>query len=469
MTLPSGEISLVDLNNTLNGGAGGPIYLTSFYANGSTKSRGMTGVPLSGAIGLQGFQGKRAIPVVSGLIGKYTGESWNGSTLVDETGSGNNSSALRGTVTTATGQNSLLYIYGETSSGLQFPPAILPSTYTLIHLARYNGATRQRIFDGITNNWLSGFWGWEQPTIGGVGVAFHDGWLMDSSLRQANITGWVLSSDQNYLYRMNGTTIGTAGGGTNTQLSINSGYYTYSPNSLEASDWAVHCFFVYNRTLSLSEIQDMETYMRGQYQTRILSMNDWYSLFTRVNSTFTITQSGSDPNVQLQMNSINTQSSNTSLWYNNAIQNYPEFVIEFEIFIISGSLPADGSSFNIGHTTQSFFGEGPNAPAFCIAFQIYNANITPGIYLYNNTGTQVGFYQITLSNGIWTPVRIIYKRSTTNTWQIFYNNINVINYSNPNNESWVTSSAGANFGFGSRTGGGTHDFYIRRFNLYNQD
>ncbi len=465
MTLPSGQISLVDLNNTLNGGAAGPIYLTSFYANGSTKSRGMTGIPLSGQIGLQGFQGKRAIPVVSGLIGKYTGESWNGSTLVDETGSGNNSNASRGgAITTATSTTTgLKYIYGGTSAGLQFPSAILPPTYTLFHLTRYNGGSRGRIMNGNSSNWLS------THHAGSSTRCYHEGYLYDDDFVNSNVLSWCLTSDQNSLYRMNGRTFGTSGGSASTALTINYGYYIET----ESSDWAVYCFFVYNRTLSLAEIQDMEAYLRAQYQTLIMSVNDWYSLFTRVNSAnFTMVQSGVDPFVQLQMNDKGIQSSNTSLWYNKSIQNYSSFVVDFYVYIVDGSAfggSADGSSFNVGHTGQSFWGEGPNVPAFCIAFHLYAQGKTPGIYLYNNAGTQVGFYQVALGNSTWTRVRIIYTRSTTNTWQIFYNNTSVITYSNPNNESWVTSSAGTNFGFGSRNGGYTHDFYVSQFSLYIQD
>ena len=64
-----------------------------------------------------------------------------------------------------------------------------------------------------------------------------------------------------------------------------------------------------------------------------MTTNNWYTLFNRINSTFTITQSGSDPDVQLQINSTATTSSRTNLWYNQRIQNYSQFITEFEINI----------------------------------------------------------------------------------------------------------------------------------------
>lgn len=197
-------------------------------------------------------------------------------------------------------------------------------------------------------------------------------------------------------------------------------------------------------------------------KTGVMTVYNWYNLFARSNSAFTIAQSGSDPDVQLQMNSTATGSSLTTLRYNTRIQN-SSFVAEFEINM-NGS--GDGASFNVGYNTTSAIGEGPNGPAFAIGFQLYTGGgRSQGIYLWNNNGTQVGFWGYGIGEAVWRSVRIVYTRSTTNTWQIFFNGNNVINYSNPDNESWVTSTSGIYWGFGSRTGGATHNFYVRRFEL----
>lgn len=458
----SGSISFSQINTEMNGGAAGQISLSSFRASGSTKARGVTGIPTSGQISFSNFYSKTAIPVVSGLVAKYTGESWNGTTLIDETGSGYNTNANRGGAisTNTSANNGLKYIAGGTNAGLQFPTGILPSTYTILFLTRYtSGSNRRRIMDGITNNWLSGHWD------GRAGTAFHEGWLTDPWTDLHNNT-WVLSTDQINLYRSNGRVRGTTGGTQSTRLSLHYGFYTgvtYNENS----DWAFYCLFVYDRALSLSEILLMENYINARYKTVIMHTYNWYSLFNRINSNFTITQAGSNPDVQLQMNSTATYSSNTTLWYSQRIQNYSQFVAEFEIYMSDG---ADGSSFNVGFnsTTSGLWGEGPNAPAFCLTFHVWQSR-TDGIYLFDSANNQVGFYQYNVGENVWRPVRVVYTRSTTNTWQIFFNNTNVINYSNPNNETWVTSTSGEVFGFGSRTGGVTHDFYLRRFTLSVQD
>jgi hypothetical protein len=194
----------------------------------------------------------------------------------------------------------------------------------------------------------------------------------------------------------------------------------------------------------------------------IMTFYNWYTLFNRINSNFTIAQSGSNPDVQLQMNSTSTGSSGTTLWYDTKIQTSSRFVAEFEIFMSDG---ADGSSFNVGfNSTAGLFGEGPNAPAFCLTFHVWQSR-ADGIYLFDSSGNQVGFYNYAVGENVWRKVRVIYNRSTTNTWQIFFNGINIINYNNPNNETWVTNTSGNIFGFGSRTGGVTHNFYVRRFAL----
>lgn len=194
----------------------------------------------------------------------------------------------------------------------------------------------------------------------------------------------------------------------------------------------------------------------------IMTVYNWYNLFARINSAFTIAQSGSDPDVQLQLNSTSTYSSLTTIGYNTRIQN-SSFIAEFEIWM-SGT--ADGSSFNVGYNAANAIGEGPNAPAFTINFQLYTAEgRSQGIYLWDNNGTQVGFWGYAIGESTWRTVRIVYTRSTTNTWQIFFNGTNRITYSNPNNETWVTSTSGIYWGFGSRTGGYTHNFYVRRFKL----
>lgn len=199
----------------------------------------------------------RTPPVTSGLVGLYDAQSWTGTQWSDISGNNNHATSITGTVSTAniSGNGSSLTmptLQGGTSAGIRFPSAaILPATYTLFHVTRYTGGTRQRIVTGVNNNWLSGHWG------GNTGVAYHEGWLTSQTDIHGN--NWFISTDQNSLYRSNGVTRGTSGGSASTQLSVNWGAYS------EFSDWNCTFVAVYNRTLSASEYQQVESWLSSRY------------------------------------------------------------------------------------------------------------------------------------------------------------------------------------------------------------
>lgn len=190
---------------------------------------------------------------ITGLIAAYEGSTFSGTTWTDDIGT-YDTSAYRGTPSISSTQlNGYDILEGTTSDGLQFPSGVLPSTYTLFHVTRYNG-TEKRIFDGVAPNWLSGFWG------GLAGVAYHDGWITSSSTDYHG-TDWVISTDQNSLYRSNGVQRGTGGGGTSKQLGLNYGNYY----ATESSDWQCAEVIVFNRTLTQTEYEQVEQYLSMKY------------------------------------------------------------------------------------------------------------------------------------------------------------------------------------------------------------
>ena len=190
------------------------------------------------------------LPITNGLIGWYRGEEWNGTSWPDRSGNGNNVTSIYGTV-----KSQGRFIYGRTNDYMVFPSAILPSTYTLFHVAKYNGPTRRRIFcaesavgDG-SKNWLSGFWG------GRTGVAYHMDWLTQNATTIFPLSEVLISTDQKSLYRGNGTNLViNSVTGASFNLRINGQYN-------EWSDWAVSEVIVYNRELPISEILQVESYL----------------------------------------------------------------------------------------------------------------------------------------------------------------------------------------------------------------
>jgi hypothetical protein len=205
--------------------------------------------------------GNGTIPV-TGYVGWYTGSSFvANSQWSDLSGNGNHATTLRGSPSTQTqasgtagNSKSITTVYGGGNDGILWPTSILPTTYTLFHVARQTSSSgRGRIFDGAVGNWLSGFWG------GATGCAYHEGWMTNYSTDNHGLN-WFVSSDQNSLYRSAGVQRGNSGGSASSRLSI-----LYGNFSGETSSWAVAEIIVYNRTLTLSEIQSVETYLSNKY------------------------------------------------------------------------------------------------------------------------------------------------------------------------------------------------------------
>ena len=184
------------------------------------------------------------------------------------------SSNIYGTVQKGVIDN-IYTLYGGTEVGIRFAETILPPTYTLFHVAKYNGTNREVIFDGLTDDWQSGFWG------GTAGIAYHDEYLTEDI--DVHGTDWVFSTDQNNLYRSNRVdrTLPGFQGGTSKQLTINRGYwYNYDVKS----EWAVAEVIVYNRTLTLSEIEAVESYLDAKYNPQVTaSTANIYVLFGAYN------------------------------------------------------------------------------------------------------------------------------------------------------------------------------------------
>ena len=257
----SGMIGLSSIRDFIHPGISqvnlGNLYRLSGYNSNNISS--FAGIPeSSNQISIGNFYraGWIANPNnIPGYFAHYTPQSWSAinNRWNDTSGNERHTIETRGTITTTTslGINALV---GSTTSGLRFPTSVLPATYTLFHVARYTGGTRGRIFNGFNGNWLSGFWSAVS------GVAYHESWLTQSS---TSIHGdnWIISCDQNKIYRSNGIQRNAQiPSGGSQQLTINHG------NTItEYSDWAVAEVIVYNRRLSPLEISRVERFLSNKY------------------------------------------------------------------------------------------------------------------------------------------------------------------------------------------------------------
>jgi hypothetical protein len=191
-----------------------------------------------------------------GLVGWYDGSTWSGTQWGDKSGAGNHATTTSTIAPRA--MNNQTVLTGATNDSVLWPASILPPTYTLFHVTRYNGAVRNRIMGAYDTNWLSGHWN------GLTGVAFHNGWLtQSSSARVTPSESWLVCADQNSLFRTLGNDVTTAAAGSpsHARLAINT-----STVNQEPSDWAAAEVIVYDRTLTAYEINQVESYLFHRYR-----------------------------------------------------------------------------------------------------------------------------------------------------------------------------------------------------------
>jgi uncharacterized repeat protein (TIGR02543 family) len=203
-------------------------------------------------------------------------------------------------VTNSVGSNgsskSFPAVQGTTEDGIVIGNGAL-TNYTFCHVARYAGATRDRIFAGTTGNWLSGFW------TNATGVAYHEGWITAST--GANDTNWKIQCDtggSKSSLRSNGelkSSIANNTTGLPANISINLQGSRSTPSGL--SDWAVAEFVIYDSVLSDAKIQEIEErlnrkYGVGLYTSSIHTLNyastGNITLYAQWNSTITYNGNG---------------------------------------------------------------------------------------------------------------------------------------------------------------------------------
>ena len=434
-------------------------------------------------------------PITNGLYSWYHVDGWTGSAWP------NSSSGAGGSFTeTGTVKRLGKFLFGSTSDALTLASGAVPSNYTIFHIARYFGDTQGRIITSYAGtgsvNWLDGFHSFKD------GVAYHEGWIT-RQLSYSDRNNFIYSSSQRSLYRVNGVSKTDAAGTTSSLTSLRINVTTTEP-----SDWAVMELIIFNRTLSLTEIQQMETYMATKInqidfsslrdilgQSGPISLNqlykrfdapssgtisfsnftdirnpivlhkrNWYNLLTRATTGgFAPAQTGSDPNVQIQMARSDVGGNYNGLSYNFRIQDLRGFRVEYEYYLSGG---ADGLAFKVGRTSGgNMGGENPGYSAFTFNLQTYTGGSrSRQIYIWDNNNVQL-YAGSSIPVNSWTPVVIIYKKGTSNyTWQMWNNGVNIFNYNDADNATWLNNS-GPYFGFASRTGGVKMNAYIRRVRI----
>lgn len=201
---------------------------------------------------------------MEGLVGWYDGASWDAkeNQWKDKSGKDNHVTEVRGEIEMDGDEssNNQKFIFGSTQAGLRFPQAAMSTgrRYTLVHVAKYAGSTRDRIFQGTNNAFVSGFKGGKTGTAHRAGSGWIAHWDDEGAER------FIVHVDQKHLLRKDGL---RRSGLTNfsalipSQLTIN-----YGQADDENSDWAAAEVLIFNRELSTDEIRKLENYLMRKYK-----------------------------------------------------------------------------------------------------------------------------------------------------------------------------------------------------------
>jgi len=208
---------------------------------------------------------------IANLVGWYTADSWQGDKWGDLSGQDNTATEVNGEPQVETQEGSdLKYLAGGKDDGVKFPVETMTSgkKYTLFHVARF-GSTDQfgRIFDGTTNNFVSGYFAHDNTPIVATAHRTGSGWVAHwNRMNEGDLKNWNVVTDQKHTLRWNGvnrTGLTNYSAAIPRQLTINAGEDEGSRTA-----WNVGEVIVYRGELSIDDMVRVENYLLKKWGLR---------------------------------------------------------------------------------------------------------------------------------------------------------------------------------------------------------
>jgi hypothetical protein len=203
--------------------------------------------------------------VLSGLqlyldAGSPTSYPGSGTVWFDISGNGRN--ATLNNVSYSSNNGGIFAITSAANSNIDITTYnIASSDYTVMTATRYSGATRGRILNGRSNNWLMGHWGSNTLNY------FAEGWV--SAVNNGpNDTNWRIYSATGrgtYQLRANNSLVVSGTSGTQGPNGLVAGYSGIGGTSSETSDAEIGFVLVYNRILTDAELSQNYESFRSRY------------------------------------------------------------------------------------------------------------------------------------------------------------------------------------------------------------
>lgn len=171
---------------------------------------------------------------------------------------------------------------------------------------------------------------------------------------------------------------------------------------------------------------------------------NWYTRGTKAGTT---TQSASDPFVQLQITD-GSGGQGQITFGSQRVQNYP-FTFTFQLYC---------ANVSNGDYVVLQFGDGGSANVQ-LYFEIYYYQGIQLVVSGTTTSSATNWY-----NSTWNEIRVVYNATATNTWTIFFNGSQIIQYSDAN--FWnVIMNGGSTWGFYTYNGPAKFNSSIRQLNM----
>jgi hypothetical protein len=193
-----------------------------------------------------------------------TSVSLGTSTWSDKSGNGNDGSIGGSPTLASTSGNGASAITTALSGGTSdyvswIGKSLLPSDYTCFTVARYSGATKERIWGGSNQGGGSSGW-FTGHHSSKAGVGYANGWVGPSGTDFYG-TNWVISVQSPYYYQANGnaSTLGT-GGTTYITTDFGCNYKTDEASNFQT----VECI-IYNSTLGGTNRSTVLNYLATKY------------------------------------------------------------------------------------------------------------------------------------------------------------------------------------------------------------
>jgi hypothetical protein len=176
----------------------------------------------------------------------------SGTTIYDTSGNSNHGTLYNGVGYSITSTGPVLTFDGTNDYVQSLTPNLSSTNYTVMGAARYSGATRGRMINSSTNNWLLGHWS------NSVANYFAEGWVSAIGAGGTD-TNWRvyvgngnISGDSYSFYVNNILSAGPNSAGAQGPNGISIG--RFGGGLLEYSIGEFAFVLVYNRVLTLQEI-----------------------------------------------------------------------------------------------------------------------------------------------------------------------------------------------------------------------